>query len=243
MTTLPEGQESGDPGPVPGLLSYLPPAWVAVTVLMSARALAYGWQAMSDYELPAGVRGFIQTGMAASTVTVAWGLWVLSLAWKRSARFPVHFTAWQVALILWTIATQVYLATSGDFLLAAGSFIYPVAEIAIGLLCIRLVRVGPAPSPVAAAHGGPAGDPVAPGRSPAAALGAGALGLLAGALLGAFSGFLLGGVAAQLTDMSCFEGACGYFAAMTGLLGLMAGAAGGLILALRWVRRRARPPL
>ena len=142
--TLQQQQPEGDGAAhVPGLLSYLPPAWVGVTVLMSARGLLAGWQAIFDYGLPADVRGFVQAGMAASVVTILWGLLVLALAWSRSVGFRLHFTLWQVALILWTLATQAYILASGYFVSTVESLAYPAVEIAIGLLCIWLVRRGP----------------------------------------------------------------------------------------------------
>ncbi|MFO0994497.1 MAG: hypothetical protein U1E67_21495 [Hyphomicrobiales bacterium] len=38
--------------------------------------------------------------------------------------------------------------------------------------------------------------------------------------------------------MSCFEGACGYFAFFLGLAGVLVGAIIGLVLALYWTRRK-----
>ncbi len=47
---------------------------------------------------------------------------------------------------------------------------------------------------------------------------------------------------AEATDMSCFEGACGYFAFFMGLFALLAGAvAGGIFAVWRVNRRRASP--
>lgn len=63
-----------------------------------------------------------------------------------------------------------------------------------------------------------------------------------GVLFGGFIGFWLGlgtGVAiSEATNMSCFEGACGYFAFFLGLAGVLVGAIIGLVLALYWTRRK-----
>jgi hypothetical protein len=232
---------------VPGLLAYLPPAWVAVTVLMSRRGLVAGWQAMFDHELPADVRGFVQAGMAASVVTILWGLWVLALAWSRSSRFAFHFTLWQVALIVWILAIQVYVLASGYFLSTVESLAYPAVEIAVGVLCIWVVRRDsgqPLPPPLTpGAAGGPAAHAAALPRSPVVAIASGLLGLVLGGFVGAVGGFVGGGLIAEVTDMSCFEGACGYFAAMVGVVGLLIGAIVGSILAFRWARRGPRTAL
>ena len=45
---------------------------------------------------------------------------------------------------------------------------------------------------------------------------------------------------AEVTDISCFEGGCGYFAVFIGLAGLVVGAIGGGILGVWLVHRRNR---
>jgi membrane associated rhomboid family serine protease len=49
----------------------------------------------------------------------------------------------------------------------------------------------------------------------------------------------IGVVIAETTDMSCFEGACGFFAFFAGLFGMLAGAVLGAILAV-WLTNRRR---
>ena len=47
---------------------------------------------------------------------------------------------------------------------------------------------------------------------------------------------------ADAADMSCFEGACGYFAVLIGLAGLVVGAIAGGVFAVWRVNRRKRKP-
>jgi hypothetical protein len=69
----------------------------------------------------------------------------------------------------------------------------------------------------------------------------GLLGGLAGAVLGFGAGLLAGAGIAEATDMSCFEGACGFFAVFVGLAGGLVGAVAGCVLSVRSSRRRAKP--
>jgi hypothetical protein len=64
------------------------------------------------------------------------------------------------------------------------------------------------------------------------------VGVVLGGGAGAGLGVLVGAGIAEVTDMSCFEGACGYFAAAIGLLGLIAGAVAGGIFGAWWSGRR-----
>jgi hypothetical protein len=66
-------------------------------------------------------------------------------------------------------------------------------------------------------------------------------GLILGAVVGAVGGFLLGVLIADVTQMSCFEGACGFFALMIGILGFFIGLVGGLLGGLWLGRRTAKP--
>ncbi|WP_258608230.1 hypothetical protein [Mesorhizobium sp. AR10] len=68
------------------------------------------------------------------------------------------------------------------------------------------------------------------------------LGIILGAVIGACAGFFAGSVIADATDMSCFEGACGYFALFIGLAGLVVGAIAGGLFAVWRVNRRKRKP-
>ncbi|MER8463508.1 hypothetical protein [Mesorhizobium sp. M1409] len=69
------------------------------------------------------------------------------------------------------------------------------------------------------------------------------LGIILGAVIGALAGFFAGSIIADTTDMSCFEGACGFFAVFIGLAGLVIGAIGGGIFAVWRVQWRKRKPV
>lgn len=66
-------------------------------------------------------------------------------------------------------------------------------------------------------------------------------GLLIGGIVGAPVGLGLGALFVDLFSVSCFEGACGYFVAFIGLVGLVVAAIAGAILGAVLARRR-RPP-
>ena len=51
-----------------------------------------------------------------------------------------------------------------------------------------------------------------------------------GGVLGALIGYLIGELAVDLFDISCFEGGCGYAVVLYALLGLLIGAVGGGVL-------------
>lgn len=80
----------------------------------------------------------------------------------------------------------------------------------------------------------------AAGPSRAASIFAALAGLVAGAVIGFGIGLVAGLGIAAVTSMSCFEGACSYFAVFLALVGLLVGAIAGAILAFRLVRRRRR---
>jgi hypothetical protein len=67
-----------------------------------------------------------------------------------------------------------------------------------------------------------------------------AIGGIAGAVLGAIAGFLVGALAAEVFQVSGFEGQAGYFVVfLFALSGLLIGLVAGILLTLRWQRRRA----
>ena len=47
--------------------------------------------------LPDRIFYFVLGGLIFDIVTILWGLYLLGLAFGRSARFPRHFTIWQIA--------------------------------------------------------------------------------------------------------------------------------------------------
>lgn len=218
---------------VPGFLTYLPPAWLAVVMLLSLQGLLSAFPVLGDSGLPSSARLFIYASMAAGGVTVLWGLFVLALAYSRSQRFPRHFTAWQSALIAWQAVREAYVLIAPDFVFSASNLAWTAGEIAVGAFCIHLVRRdATSPAPHANSEAG------APSMFVLAV--AAVLGVLGGAVVGFGIGILLGSIISEVTDMSCFEGACGYFAFFIGVLGLLVGAIAGGILAVWFSNRRRR---
>lgn len=216
-------------------LAYLPAAWVAVTMILSVRSLASTWPLPWEYDLPESVLTLIYAGSAAAVVNLLWGLHLLGLAYSRSARFPAHFTVWQIVNLLWLAATEIYVQIVPYFVFSLENVLIKAAEVVVGLACLYLVRRDP--STIAHYTGSPpAGSPPIASRFIAAVFG-----VVLGGAAGAVLGFLLGAGIAEVTEMSCFEGACGYFAAAIGLLGLIAGAVAGGILGAWWSGRRRAP--
>lgn len=227
-------QSSGDrDGGAP--LAYLPAAWVAVMMILAARSLATTWPLPWEYDLPDTVLYLIYAGAIAAAVNLLWGLYLIGLAWSRSPRFPAHFTVWQVVNLAWLAATEIYVQAVPHFVFSLESLLIKAAEAAVGLACLYLVRRDP--STVAHYAGAPqAGSPPLVTRLIAAVIG-----VVLGGGVGAVLGLLVGSGIAEVTDMSCFEGACGFFAAGIGLLGLIAGAVAGGIFGAWWSGRRRAP--
>ncbi|HHZ10220.1 MAG TPA: hypothetical protein GX405_15740 [Rhizobiales bacterium] len=216
-------------------LVYLPAAWVAVVIVLGVRSLLSTWPLPWEYDLPESVLALIYAGTVAAVVNILWGLYLIGLAWSRSPSFPRHFTVWQVVNLVWLAATELYMQFVPEFVFSLEGLLIKMAEFGVGLVCLYLVRRDPAT--VAHYAGAPS-----TGRTPAVTRAiAAVLGVALGGATGAVLGFLLGAGIAQVTEMSCFEGACGYFAAAIGLLGLIAGAVAGGIFGFWWSgRRRAR---
>lgn len=232
-------QNATRPGPRPNpggaTLAYLPAAWVAVIMILGIRSLVTTWPLPWEYDLPEGVLYFIYAGSAVAVVNILWGLHVLGLAWARSPRFPGHFTVWQVVNLVWLVATEVYVLVEPSFVFSLESLLIKLGEIAFGLVCLYLVRRDPS----TVAHY--AGAPAAASPPVLSRLIAAVIGVVLGGGAGTVLGFLIGAGIAEVTEMSCFEGACGYFAAAIGLLGLIAGAVGGGIFGAWWSGRRRAP--
>ncbi|WP_192177748.1 DUF2569 family protein [Mesorhizobium amorphae] len=216
-------------------LSYVPVAWLCITMALSAYGLVSSWRVIGGYDLPDSVAYFVYSGLAGGIVTILWGLYLLGLAFNRSARFPRHFIIWQVVTIVWLAARLAYVLLAPDFGFSARGLVFSLGEIAIGVLCIYLLRRGSGSETVYA-------SPESESPSVLVSVVAALLGILLGAVLGAGVGFAAGSLIAEITDMSCFEGACGYFAVFIGLAGLVVGAiAGGLFAVWRVNRRRRKP--
>ncbi|RWB76097.1 MAG: hypothetical protein EOQ50_11600 [Mesorhizobium sp.] len=214
-------------------LSFIPVAWLVIVMGLSAYGLISNWRLIGDFSLPDNVLFLIYGGLAGGVITILWGLFLLGLAFNRSARFPRHYTIWQVAIIIWILVRQAYVLLVSDFVFSAEGLGFTVAEIAIGLLCIYLLRNGAGAETV---YANPETERPPVFVSILAAL----LGIILGGAIGACGGFFAGSLIADLTHMSCFEGACGFFAAFIGLGGLIVGAVAGGIFAI-WRVNRRRP--
>lgn len=225
----------GQPGRPDSGLSFVPPGWLVFVMAWSVYGLISAWRLVGDQGLPDRISYFIYGGLTADVVTILWGLYLLGLAFGRSSRFPRHFIVWQIATIIWLLARQAYVLMVPEFVFSARSLSITGAEIAIGVLCIYLLRRGSEANAVYARPGTQA-------PSVFVSLIAALLGIILGAAIGAVAGFFAGSVIADVTDMSCFEGGCGYFAAFIGLAGLVVGAIGGGIVAV-WLayRGKSRP--
>jgi hypothetical protein len=216
-------------------LSYVPVAWLIVVMGLSAYGLLSNWRLIGDFNLPEGVFFLVYGGLAGGMVTILWGLYLLGLAFNRSARFPRHYTIWQAAIILWILVRLAYTLLVPDFVFSAEALGLSIAEIAIGLLCIYLLRRGSGAEAVYA-------NPETDRPSVLVTLLAALLGFILGGAIGAGAGFLAGSLIADATHMSCFEGACGFFAVFVGLGGLVVGAVAGCIFAIWRVNRRKQVP-
>ncbi|UCI09078.1 hypothetical protein [Mesorhizobium sp. B1-1-8] len=217
-------------------LAYVPVAWLVIVMALSAYGLFSSWRLIGDFSLPDSVFFLIYGGLTGGIVTILWGLYLLGLAFNRSARFPRHYTIWQVVIIVWLVVRQAYLLLAPDFVFSAEALAYTIAEIAIGLLCIYLLRRGTGAEAVYA-------NPETERPPVLVSILAALLGIILGGAIGACAGFFAGSLIADATDMSCFEGACGFFAAFIGLAGLVIGAIAGGISAVWRVNRRKKVPV
>ncbi|MBZ9881320.1 MULTISPECIES: hypothetical protein [unclassified Mesorhizobium] len=214
-----------------GGLSLIPVAWLVIVMGLSAYGLISSWRLIGDFSLPDSVFFLVYGGLSGGVITILWGLYLLGLAFNRSARFPRHYTIWQIAIIIWLLVRQAYVLLVSDFVFSAEALGFTVAEIAIGLLCIYLLRNGAGAETI---YANPETERPPVFVSILAAL----LGIILGGAIGACAGFFAGSLIADLTHMSCFEGACGFFAAFVGLGGLIVGAVAGGIFAIWRVNRR-----
>lgn len=211
-------------------LIYLPIAWVAIIALLGADNIRSSWFATYDYDLPDSVYPLVYGGLAVAVINILWGLYLFGLAYMRSARFPRHFTIWQAANIVWLLGAEVYMLVTPEFVFSPAYFAIKLVKIGIGIFCIHLLRSSGREFYSNAETEGP---PFI------ASLIAAVLGMVLGAVAGAVAGLLIGEAIATATEMSCFEGACGYFVLMIGLIGLLVGAVVGGIMAV-WRANRYR---
>lgn len=241
VTSIGENSGSGTPaGGIPGGLppgrsdlSFIPVVWLLFVMALSVYGLVSAWWLVGSFGLPDTVFYFVLGALAFDIITILWGLYLLGLAFGRSANFPRHFTFWQIAIIAFLLARQAYVLAVPEFVFSAGSMAITAAEIGIGLFCIYLLRRDAGPAAVYTAR-------QAQAPSAFASIAAALLGIILGAAVGAVAGFALGAAIAEVTDISCFEGGCGYFAMFIGLAGLVVGAIAGGILGVWLVHRRSR---
>lgn len=244
MTSSNEQPASGTPaGGMPGGLtpagrpdsglSFVPVVWLLFVMAWSVYWLVSARWLFESSGLPDRVFYFVLGGLAFDIVTIVWGLYLLGLAFSRSARFPRHFTIWQITTIAWRLAEQVYALTVPDFTVSARELAIAATEIVIGLFCIYLLRRRDEAKAFYA-------RPEAQAPSAFSSIVAALAGITLGAVVGAVAGFALGAGIAEATDISCFEGGCGYFAVFIGLAGLVVGAIGGGVLGVWLVHRRSR---
>jgi len=215
---------------------WLPVAWLCLIMALSARGIDASVAIMLDFSMPSAVLGLIYASVAFSAVTIGWGIYLLVLAYNRDNRFPRAFTIWQWAVIAFLVLKQIYILVMPDFAFGLVGLAWDAGEIAIGLAMIWLV--GRQGQPQALLSNGPHARPRV-----LVSVVAAVIGVIVGAALGAGVGLALGTGISEATDMSCFEGACGYFVVLIGLGGLLVGAVAGGIFAVWWVNRRKPKPV
>lgn len=231
MTT--EGGATGNRS----MLAWLPVGWLCLVMALSARSIDGNLAAVQSYDFPGPVLYFIWFNMLFGAVTILWGLYLLFLVYDRSQRFAGQFIRWQGVVILVLVARELYVLVAPDFAFSLASFAWTVGEIAVGAAMIVLVRRERQAGPVAAAA---VGEPRPPVSIPAA-IALTLLGIVLGGALGLALGLGGGQLYAEASDMSCFEGGCGYFVVFMGLAGIVVGAVAGGVFALwRVLARRPR---
>ncbi len=213
------------------LPALFPPAWLAIQLVLDAWTVSQSWRSAAMQDLPGDVANYVYGLLGGAAISLIWGLGVLALAWSSSPSFPRHFIVWQVAVVVWTLARLAWVFVIPDMVLSPASFAFPGVEVALSVVAIALVTRQPT-----SATGGSLRT-----ASPFARVLLVVVGTVVGAAVGAVAGFLIGAGIAAVTDMSCFEGACGFFAGATGLVGMVLGAIAGGVVTIRRVSRPGRP--
>ncbi|CAI2931439.1 hypothetical protein [Aminobacter niigataensis] len=212
---------------------WLPVAWLCLVMALSARGIDASIGIMLDFSMPAAVLYLIYASVGFSAVTIAWGIYLLVLAYNRDVRFPRNFTIWQWTIIAFLVAKQIYVLVMPDFAFGLVGLAWDGGEIAIGLVMIWLVSRQDQPRALVGND-----ERARPGLL--VSLFAGLIGVIVGGAVGAVAGLAAGTGISEVTDMSCFEGACGYFVVLVGLVGGLVGAISGGIFAV-WRIHRRRP--
>ncbi|MET0575689.1 MAG: hypothetical protein ABWZ83_07485 [Mesorhizobium sp.] len=241
-TTQPPIGGSHEPGGKDPWLMYLPAAWTAIVMALSAYGLLSSWPLFFGDELPESIAYFIYANAAASVVVILCGLYVLALALGRSPRFPRVFIFWQIVGIAWILLSQAYVLIVPDFGFSLEVLARVGVEIAIGLFCIQLARN--AARDTVSATSSATTDAAATRNRPSLVVRTlvTMFGVVVGGTLGLGAGLLAGLGIVEFTDMSCFEGACGYFAVFFAFAAMLVGAiAGGIFAFWRAGRQRSQP--
>ena len=208
----------------------LPSLWVLLVMVLALRSLLQFWPLINEFTMPEDVVKWLWFGVAVSIINLVWGVWILGHAYGRSPSFAGAFTTWQVFNIAAMLVSAAYVLLADSFAQTLSSFDMTIVTIVVGIGLIVFVKRGPktlAP---------------APGARPAVVVFVvnALLGAIMGGIVLMFVGFFVGGVIADVTDMSCFEGACGFFALGIGVLGLIVGVIGGAVGAILLTGRRSR---
>jgi hypothetical protein len=216
-----------------------PLAWVALTMLLSVRGLYSMLPITWEETLPAPVTAYLQASVGVATVTLLWGGWIMFAARAKSRALRRGFLAWQSFNLVAIAASVAYTAIADEFVTTAYQLLIPATEFGIGIaLTVYVLRLPDAPVPagIAASQPLPEGPPTI-----WRLLVNGFVGGVVGAVLGGVAGFPIGALLAEVLEISCFEGGCGYFAAAIGLLLFLAGFVIGIVVAvLRTSRGKAR---
>jgi hypothetical protein len=214
---------------------WLPVAWLCLVMALSARGIDASFAIMLDFSMPSAVLGLIYASVAFSAVTIAWGIYLVVLAYNRDVRFPRNFTIWQWTIIAFIVLKQIYILVMPNFAFGLEGLAWDGGEIAIGLAMIWLVGRQDQPQALLSK---------APHERPRLLVSvvAAIIGVVVGGALGTGLGLAIGTAISEATDMSCFEGACGYFVVLIGLGGLLVGTVAGGIFAVWRVKRRKPKP-
>jgi hypothetical protein len=213
-------------------LFWLPIGWVVLVVALSVRFLWQAWPALNDYRLPASATFLIEAEMIAAAIALLAGMFVLAVGFARSHLFPWAFALWQGFDIAVMAASTAYTLSQPDFVMTPLNYLIIAVHTLVGAGLIVLIFNSPQRQAVFAAR-------PREGMPVFARIICCLLGIIVGGFVGFWVGLGIGIGISEATDMSCFEGACGYFAFFIGLAGLLLGAiAGGVGVAL-WTRRRA----
>ena len=211
---------------------WLPLVWIGLVVALSVRFVWQAWPALNDYRLPDAATFLIEAEMVAAAITILAGLFVLALGLARSRLFPWAFVLWQGFDILVMAASTAYTLAQPDFVMTPLNYLILAVRTLVGVGCIVLIFKSSNREAVFAVRA-KQGMPVF----------ARIICCLLGIVVGGFVGFWVGlgaGIGiAEATNMSCFEGACGYFAFFIGLVGILLGTITGGIGVALWTRPKA----